>query len=1069
MRALFEAETDRRLQDGFSTIYWRIYTEEQGIANHPQEGPANGYTILRHLGRLKDLEARLRHLNCLASCPRRLGLWVFSSTPNFESLNSLYVKDGDSTTTKILVDTTTLKGVEIAHLHLTWRSSLLTCDTASASGSITSQELTKGLSSETQNNNGPQAAAPQRPQQGQPSSRRPDGHGSSAAIYASFVSAVTGAISLHLIRRYGALPLGSRTLFTAVENLDYENPRVDNKSMLSRSYLTTLNVQLNAPGTLTISPQTISQDGITRLCSPRDDMADVLRVQPGIDLWLCPNGAIARLVTANMESPNAPSPGSLNSANTATRKQQWKLDVRQWLANFGLHIESIDEEPWVEVEVWEPFFARLAGEARRQNDESTQSAIPLKRMLWPARFCFRRCGPSTRFFWPRESRKDPLEFAERWFSKANSLKINHDSQNIPTLDKPQARDHEISSPRVDNVENFESLSRIAQYPELQATNLVYPTPPDGAASIGMSNANTSDAFPEDADFNLSPAAPQDTKNPNPDLTSNTGIGTGHYDASDDEDLFGDMNERDFGSKGITDADFSFFDDPSLERVDGDASMELLQETPHVPLETNNPWGEGMDDKALPVSTAPEAVNATERTEEAPAHQVERIETKPVDVPMDLDGSAQSSPEPQSQPISPPLSPVVIKRILFPGSQEEDHGHARDCHAQQGHYHPVAFEKQIGDWDQKYGTAGKFWFSTWNKSDTSDQSSNAIPTIGLPHRGRNATAGTSHTKLAGKNASPLGFENLHRSSSISSSSSSDDSDYLPLEHVPTPLTFQTLKRKRAPSESDIQSAASPAKSSGGPDGSLGLKSDNSTFLGNFLASFSDWTLTGYFSAFQVQQLPILLRREDQIQVTQLLVDQITQSSLDHLLSGRIGLFGLESELLTLRTSLEDANFLGDVAKLHLKGYTSLQEDTTAVSTQQSTRDSGRSSISRLLAPHLRVCRGNEYLEALPPAVSFWETFGLEPAHGPKDISAYCLYPNVAAKASDAFLDRFGLTYQSCNFGSHVRGDKSMAFDKGLRSWDSEVSTYAAMMQTLKGLCEELGMLALTQAYDFYDIV
>lgn len=115
VRALFEAETDRRLQDGFSTIYWRIYTEEQGIANHPQEGPANGYMILRHLGRLKDLEARLRHLNCLASCPRRLGLWVFSSTPNFESLNSLYVKDGDSTTTKILVDTTTLKGVEIAH------------------------------------------------------------------------------------------------------------------------------------------------------------------------------------------------------------------------------------------------------------------------------------------------------------------------------------------------------------------------------------------------------------------------------------------------------------------------------------------------------------------------------------------------------------------------------------------------------------------------------------------------------------------------------------------------------------------------------------------------------------------------------------------------------------------------------------------------------------------------------------------------------------------------------------------------------------------------------------------
>lgn len=104
------AVADLKIQDGFSTIYWRIYTEEPGIANHPHDGPANGYTILKHLGHLKDLEARLRSHNCLASCPRRLGLWVFSATPNFESLNSLYVKEGESPVTKILVDTTTLKG-----------------------------------------------------------------------------------------------------------------------------------------------------------------------------------------------------------------------------------------------------------------------------------------------------------------------------------------------------------------------------------------------------------------------------------------------------------------------------------------------------------------------------------------------------------------------------------------------------------------------------------------------------------------------------------------------------------------------------------------------------------------------------------------------------------------------------------------------------------------------------------------------------------------------------------------------------------------------------------------------
>lgn len=102
--------SDQTFQDGFSTIYWRIYTEEGGIANHSQDSQANGYTILKHLGRLKNLEARLRNRNCLASCPRRLGLWVFSPTPNFESLDGLYVKEGDEETKKITVDSTILKG-----------------------------------------------------------------------------------------------------------------------------------------------------------------------------------------------------------------------------------------------------------------------------------------------------------------------------------------------------------------------------------------------------------------------------------------------------------------------------------------------------------------------------------------------------------------------------------------------------------------------------------------------------------------------------------------------------------------------------------------------------------------------------------------------------------------------------------------------------------------------------------------------------------------------------------------------------------------------------------------------
>jgi mediator of RNA polymerase II transcription subunit 13 len=88
------------------------------------------------------------------------------------------------------------------------------------------------------------------------------------------------------------------------------------------------------------------------------------------------------------------------------------------------------------------------------------------------------------------------------------------------------------------------------------------------------------------------------------------------------------------------------------------------------------------------------------------------------------------------------------------------------------------------------------------------------------------------------------------------------------------------------------------------------------------------------------------------------------------------------------------------------------------------------------------------------MSFWETFGLEPAHGSKDISAYCIHPQAAGQAAEAFLHRFGLSYESCNFGTHSRGDNSTGFDNGLKAWDSESSGYTSMMQSLLGLCEEL---------------
>jgi mediator of RNA polymerase II transcription subunit 13 len=431
-------------------------------------------------------------------------------------------------------------------------------------------------------------------------------------------------------------------------------------------------------------------------------------------------------------------------------------------------------------------------------------------------------------------------------------------------------------------------------------------------------------------------------------------------------------------------------------------------------------------------------------------------------PQEMDHSPTAR---TGQTISPPLSPIEVRKILFPEPKTKDDSSSTDIRGQ-GHYHPVAFEKKICDWDQKYGTAGKFWFSAGGPSETSEQTS-AIPTIGLPHRNRSDANTTTTTKERSRANSSLAQTKQGPGSTLVSSSDSDDSSddnaEIAPEHAPTPSALpliSSLKRKRAPSDTETMSVASLEKLLTATDASPALKAENFTFLGNFLANFSDWTLTGYFSALQSQQTPVLLLREEHLQIAQLLVEQITQSSLKHPLDEQIGPVSLESQ--SLLQTLDDTEFPGEVSKLDFKRYTSLQDEFTANHPQQQPpqypappKDAPRSFIARLPASHIRVRRGKEYLEALPPAINFWETFGLEPAHGPKNISAYCIHPHAASNAADVFLRRFSLLYQSCNLGSHARGDNLVGFENGLKSWQSEPSSYESMMLILKDLCEEFG--------------
>ncbi|KAL4739622.1 mediator complex subunit 13 C-terminal-domain-containing protein [Aspergillus similis] len=1027
--------TNVRVIDGFSNIYWRIYTEDTSGTNPPGDGPNNGHTLLKHISRLKELELRLRCQGSLVlSYPRLLGLLIFSATPDFEHLTPALLSESGNQTNRLLVGSTILK--------------------VRTSGSVSAADLAKSHLSDLQTTNASSPAPSQRLQNSSVQPRRVDNSGGSAAIYASFISAVTAAFSLQIVRQNNAIPLGPRSLFNTVKGDIDEDQGAASNGSTSVSALTSLHVQLTSAGKLTIALHTIAQTGLLRLSQPGASTSAIL---PGADLWLAPTGSIARLLTAHSEKDSHSRP-----TWASEDIKRWQLNVLEWLGYFGLPTEQVTDNGWVEVEVWEPFYSKLSGEAARLKEEN--SSLPLKRILWPAIYCFQRSKSNQSETLERTGESlsficDPLDFAEVWCAKEIPKPVETKSELPSKNQERQINNQDTLSPGPFGLpEGIESLSRASLHPEMQSANLVYPTPPDGTAGIGVNPAvltTTKSALDPDTTIDFGPAA-------------GLGVGSGLYDTNEDDDLFGDMNEKDFGTKGITDADFSFFDDEEFDQTSNGGNMEDMQESPGF-AEPNKPDAPlGPSD---PVSSSPVPVDRNYLLQES----IEQIHpaSAPHGQPLSVNNALVLSPhQDQVQTVSPPLSPVEVKKILFPESSTSTESLAKTSNAL-SHYSPVAFKSNISSWDKKYGADGKFSIMGLSKAFTHDSytSSGGIPTIGLPRR-KSHTKTLAYSKNADAEGNPA--EEMDLPSSPDSDSESDDEcdNTGPENNMPS-TTLTTLKRKRAGSSPINSPKPSSVMSSVGAEQEANMPwSEDSIFIGNFLSTFSDWSIAGFFTLSENHIFPSLASREIQVQVAQLLVDQVMQSSLDHKIDGRFSVSCLDNQPSGFRELLEGFEFLGGIEKLDLNSFVSLQEQNVqnflspdaglAARQNPQRKDTGRGSITKLSPPHLRVRRGKDFLETLPPAISFWETFDLEPVHGPKDITAYCIHPQFATRAADVFLDRLGLLYPSCNLGSHSRGENIDAFRNGLVEWgvnSVEKPNYQTAMQQLKLICEELGTTLL----------
>lgn len=218
---------------------------------------------------------------------------------------------------------------------------------------------------------------------------------------------------------------------------------------------------------------------------------------------------------------------------------QAKASTLSCLAHQG--VRNLSDVTWIQVQM-EP--------------ESNLSVGPPV-SLWPSHLCFCEdvmapVGGEDAVSFSRsnvEGLTDPMEEAESWFlGKAARMEASQARAWEKTQGAQVMKDAE-------DTDDEDCLSPV-EFPTDQGitpqdVSGIYPTPPDGLPPALLASSNPN---------NLQMADYEDDEK---ELKPSDQVRGDYDDGQENDDLFGDMDIDMFASNGLTEADFSFFDEPGM--------------------------------------------------------------------------------------------------------------------------------------------------------------------------------------------------------------------------------------------------------------------------------------------------------------------------------------------------------------------------------------------------------------------------------------------------------------------------------------------------------------------------
>ena len=793
---------------------------------------------------------------------------------------------------------------------------------------------------------------------------------------------------------------------------------------------------------------------------------------PGTPLWLAPGGNSAKFYGTQDDRKlpgslpishlqKSPADSLRHSFHGATI-QSWQSKCLDWLSAKGLNTAALEEGGWIFVQV-------LGGVLGGNSPYLTADyqGIPMLEDLaivpWPALLCFHTSN-GTSDLQPismSTAGRDPLSFAEEWFTG------NDDRTGIIAKRQKERQIAEAAFREQADVEARALQSTIYSPAALRRgsnAGAMYPTPPDAVHHpIGTTPSfdgtestpgNTHPLFAAEVD-----ASAESTNPVAVDVEADIWGSSGKKDRTntsinfsennDNDNLFGDVGGDLFGD--VTDADFSFFDEPDVVPIDQrqgspahpgipshqDASS--LIEAPALFL-TSGPSDIFMED-----TDPADGINSFQETKKAEMSPPSSRTQDVIEVENSVDVAADQAPQ---LALSPPFNKEAVFQRLFKNPSEEN---PSAKHRRASIFNKVDFNSSLLEVNEKYSANGRFSFSSERK-----KLQRSVP-LGLPEteylsRRRKADEEIGSRSLAGilrQTPEMIEIETVDEpmlylmDSDLASQLSEQDDTSHTSEDLSLALE-RGVKRKWAMDNehgdemtSSFNALAVEYEPSAGTP--LSISCSQIPLLEGDPA---DWSLTPYFTSPEPDVQSNALSDFEYIATAQILADQAISGTIK--LPGPSSKTSIDYQACCHKSSstTELMDTVTKATKVYFRNVTtcnmqSFLEIQGIPVLNQGLRlpprpmphprgahilDTSRSNNPFPIAPpRLEVRRSDSTLSILASAVNFWENLGLGPSKGNKNISAVCVHPNLEGIAGNAsiFLDQMRSVYESLRLGSHER--------------------------------------------------